>query len=351
MRFHLLALPNVQTTKAYSLDGFCSATIRFAKVLEKIGSEVILYASEENEAPCNELVKVITKEEQKVLLDGIEYQYAGLHNRAYPLWALANNRTIAEIHKRKQPRDLILTIGGTSHKPIADSHPDLMTVEYSIGYVSSFSKYRVYESHYWRAMTHGAQNEWDGRFFDDVIPLFFDPSEFRYNPNPEPFALFVGRVIPKKGIGIVCEACRQAGIPLKVIGHGDPSLVTYGEYLGTLPDTERNEWMANASVLLAPTTYVEPFGSTVVEAAMCGTPAITTDFGAFVETVEHGVTGFRCRYLGEFVQAIRRIREINRSIVARRANEKYSLDAVVPQYAAYFNRLELLWSEGFNSLT
>ena len=36
---------------------------------------------------------------------------------------------------------------------------------------------------------------------------------------------------------------------------------------------------------------------------MAGTPAITTDFGAFPETVEHGKTGFRCRTLNEFVQA------------------------------------------------
>ena len=350
----MLALPNVQTTKAYSLDGFCMATIRFAKLLKVLKCHVTLYASEDNEAPCDELVTVITKEEQKVLLDGLEYQHAALHNRGYPLWALANNRTIVEIGKRKQPKDFILTIGGTSQEPIAAAHPDLMTVEYSIGYVSSFANYRVYESHYWRAMTHGMQNMIDGRFFDDVIPLCFDASEFTYrgNEEKEPFALYVGRLVPKKGLVIACKAAAAAGIPLKVIGHGDPALVTDGaEYLGTPGMEERNEWMSRASMLIAPTTYVEPFGSTVVEAQMAGTPAITTDFGGFVETVEQGRTGFRCTYMQEFVDAMKSARDLDCSYIRQRAVEKYDYANVAFLYKRYFDRLLLLWDKGFDTTT
>lgn len=352
MTFHLLALPNVQTTKEYSLDGFCMATIRFARLLKALSHTVILYASEENEAPCDELVAVITKEEQATLLVGVEYQYASLVNQAAPLWALANNRIIREIGKRKQPRDFICTIGGTSQEPVARAHPDLMCVEYSIGYVSSFAPYRVYESHYWRAMTHGFQDMVDGRFFDAVIPFFFDSSEFRFQPEKEPFALFVGRLVPKKGIGIACRAAQEAGIPLKVIGHGDPSLVTHGaEYLGALGMEERNDWMARASSLICPTTYVEPFGSVAVEAQMCGTPVVSTDFGGFVETVEQGRTGFRCSYLGEFIQALKDVRGLDPGYIRERAVRLYDLQTVKNQYQSYFERLMLLWDGGWDTTT
>jgi len=350
MRFHLLALPNVQTTKEYSLDGFCQATIRFAKLLKHLGHHVTLYASEENEAPCDELVTCITKEELRVLLAGEPYQYAALGNKGYPIWALANNRMIIEIGKRKQPRDFICTIGGTSQEQVALAHPDLITVEYSIGYISSFAQYRVYESHYWRAMTHGLQDMIDGRFFDDVIPLCFDREQFTYRPKKDGYAIYVGRLVPKKGLSIACEAASLAGMPLKVVGHGDAALVTHGaEYVGPVSLEERNELISKASVLLCPTLYIEPFGSVAVEAQMCGTPVVSTDFGGFVETVEQGRTGYRCTYLGEFVEGIKRAQALDTGYIRDRALANYSIEAVAPRYESYFKRLNLLWADGFNT--
>lgn len=351
MRFHLLAPPNVQTTRDYSLDGFCVATIRMAKLLKKLGHEVLLYGSEENEAPCDELIKVITKEEQETLLDGIPYQYAAMFNQGASIWHLANNRTIEEIKKRKQSRDFILTISGTAQESIAKAHPDLMTVEYSVGYMSSFSKYRVYQSHVWRAWTTGAQASTDGRLFDEVIPLFYDESEYPFRQKKDPFVLYVGRVIVKKGIALACEAAKAAKIPLFIIGHGDPSLVTHGAtYLGTLSDQERNDYMSRASALLSPTLYLEPFGSVAVEAQLCGTPVISTPYGGFVETVEHGKTGFHCSYLGEFVSAIKQAPSLSPDYIRRRAVEKYSMDRVKADYSRYFHKLNQLWEDGWYSL-
>ena len=330
------------------------ATIRFARLLKLLGCHVTLYGSEENEAPCDELVTVVTKEEQKVILDGIDYQYAPMHNRAYPLWALANNRSIIEIGKRKQPRDFLFTIGGVAQEPVAKAHPDLMAVEYSIGYVSQFAAYRVYESHYWRAMSTGAQGQVDGRFFDEVIPLFFDESEFTFREKKDPFALFVGRLTPKKGLETACRAAQAAGIPLKVIGHGDTSLVTHGaEFVGAVSQEERNDYMSRATALICPTTYVEPFGSVAVEAQMCGTPVVCPDFGGFVETVEHGVTGYRCKYLGEFAKALKECAKFDATDhreIRERAVRLYSIPQVAKQYEAYFKRLGLLWADGWNTL-
>lgn len=351
MRFHLLALPNVQTTKEYDLCGFCMATIRFAQLLNKLGHEVILYASEQNEAPCDELVTVITKEEIESLfsLTDAKYQYAYIEPWN-PLWQLANARIIKEIRKRKQPRDIILTIGGGSQEVVAKAHPDLFTVEYSIGYRGSFSKFRVFESHVWRHWTYAAQQIEDGRFYDEVIPCSFDPSEFRFESKKEPFVLYVGRLIHRKGIQIACQAAEAAGVPLMLIGHGDPSLITYGKYLGALSNAERNEWMSRAQAVICPTTYIEPFCCVAAEAQLCGTPVISTDFGGFVETVEQGKTGFRCTYLGEFVKAIADCEHLDHSYIRERAINNYSIDAVAVKYDRYFKRLEMLWDEGWNTV-
>lgn len=352
MRFHLLALPNAQTTRAYSLCGFAMATIRMATMLKSLGHTVFLYASEENEAPCDELIKVITKEEADTLLqldNKTQYQYAWIDERS-PIWQLANPRMVREIAKRKQPKDFILSIGGSSQKHVADNHADLMFVEYSIGYAGNFSPYRVFESIAWRHYCYGKQGIDDGRYFDDVIPCAFDPAEFTYRSNKEPFALFVGRLIPRKGVSIACQAAQIAGIPLKIIGHGDVSLVQRGaEYLGPLHIDVRNQWMSRAQVVITPTTYIEPFCCVAVEAQFCGTPVIATDFGGFTETIEQGKTGFRCTYLGEFVDALKKSANLKPSYIRHRAMQLYSMDVVKHQYQRYFDRLMLLWDQGFNT--
>lgn len=316
-------------------------------MMKSLGYTIILYGSEENEAPCDELVTVVTKFEQKKLLGNSQYQYAGFDNK-FKLWELTNSRTIEEIKKRKQKNDFICTIGGTSQKAVADAHHDLYCVEYSIGYLGSFSSYRVYESESWRHYSNGAQNIPEGRFFDATIPYFFDPSDFEFRAVKEPFALYVGRLTARKGLAIACDAAQRAGVQLKVIGHGDTNLVTHGaEYLGVLSEAERNDWMSRASCLMAPTQYIEPFGSTAVEAQMCGTPVITTDFGGFTETVEEGKTGFRCNYLGEFIEALGKVWELDPHYIRRRAVDKYSMDSVKYQYEKYFNRLALLRTKGW----
>lgn len=351
MRLHVLALPIAQTTRAYSLDGFSQATIRFCRMMKDLGYTVLLYASEENEAPCDELITVVTKEEQEVLfsMGPWEYQTANIEEWS-PLFQLSNARSAIEIGKRKQPRDVICQIGGASQIFVSNKHPDMPTVEYSIGYAGSFSPYRIFESHIWRHETYGRHAITDGRFYDDVIPVFFDPAEFTQR-KPEDFFLYCGRLIERKGVRIACDAARAAGVELKLIGHGDKSVITYGTYLGALPADERNDVMSRARGMFAPTMYIEPFNCAAVEAMMSATPIITTNFGAFVETNEHEKTGFRCNYLGEFVDAIKRIDEIDRNYVHERANRLYSMHNVKFQYKRYFDRLNTLWGDGWNTLT
>lgn len=360
MRFHLLALPNAQTTRAYDLCGFTQMTIKFARLLKELGHHVTLYASEENDAPCDELVTVITKEEAEVMLsmtenaqgipDPTPYQYA--HIEAWsPIWQLANSRIIREIGRRKEPRDCIATIGGLSQAPVAKRHPDLLCVEYSIGYQGSFSDHRVFESEAWRHLTYGAQGIVEGRFFDAVIPCFYDPAEFPFRAHKEPFAVYCGRLVRRKGVEIACRAASEAVMPLYVIGHGKEIEPSHGAIvLGALPSAERNDWLSRATAVFTPTTYIEPFNQVAIEAQLCGTPVISTNFGGFTETVEHGKTGFRGNYLGEFVQALKDAPSLDPHYIRQRAVRTYSIDAVKPLYQRYFDRLNLKWSDGWNSL-
>lgn len=344
MRVHLLALPNVQTTWEYDLDGFNVMTIRFAMLLKALGHYVLLYASEENQAPCDELIVTTTKAEQ------IQH-YGTASEKRYqlarqepdqPMWALFNQRATQMLAKKKQPHDIVCFIGGGAQKPILDAHPELIGVEYSIGYIGNYSPYRVYQSRAWQHHSYGRQHNDNVRFFDTVIPGFFEADKFPVR-QPEDYVCYVGRVMPKKGISIVCDAARAAGVNVKFVGHGDEKLVKYGEFLGPLPELERNEVMARAKALIAPSCYIEPYGCISPEAQLCGTPVISTDAGGFTETVEHGFTGFRCTMLGEFVDAIQRVETLDRQFIRQRAQALYSMEAAAPQYQRYFKKLQTLW--------
>jgi glycosyltransferase involved in cell wall biosynthesis len=351
MRFHLLALPNAPVSLNYTLDGFAVACHRFARMMMSLGHTVYLYGAEGSDAPCTEFIPIISERERISLLGTCEYQHACIDER-YPLWHRSNATAAAEIRYRKQPQDFLLTIGGASQKPVFDFHPDLLGVEYSIGYTGVFGPYRVFESYAWMHHIYGLQNIGDVRFFDTVIPMFFDPADFAFQEHPEDYILFVGRLIERKGIGIACQAATEAGVKLKIVGHGgDPKLITGNhEHMGPVDEKTRNDLMAHARAIITPTTYIEPFNCAVVEAALCGTPAITTAIGGFTETVEQGKTGYHCSYLGEFVQAIRDVQTLNRGYIRERAVSKYSMDSIKHDYQRYFQRLQLLWKNGWGTI-
>jgi len=350
LRLHLLGLPNAPVSQEYSLDGFATAGHRFARMMKHLGHTVYLYGAEKSDAPCDEFIPFISERERLALLGSCEYQHAMMDER-WPLWQRSNATAAAEISYRKKPGDFLLTIGGASQKPVFDFHPDLLPVEYSIGYEGNFCPHRVFESSAWMHFCYGHQNIRDGRFFDTVIPTFFDPEHFPFGETPSDYFLYVGRLIERKGIKIVCQTAEAAKIKVKFIGHGEPELIAGGhEYLGALDWRERNESMSKARAVFCPTLYMEPFNCVAVEAQLCGTPVISTDWGGFTETIEHGKTGFRCSYLGEFVQAVRDIETLDRQYIRQRAMEKYSMWNICHDYSRYFSRLQKRWGDGWNSL-
>ena len=105
--------------------------------------------------------------------------------------------------------------------------------------------------------------------------------------------------------------------------------------------------MGGAIAVFAPTIYVEPFGYVVIESQMCGTPTITTDWGAFVETNVQGVTGYRCRSFAEFLEAAENAGTLDRAKIRQHAVENYSVEVISERYERYFARLGTLWGKGW----
>lgn len=351
MRFHVVGLPHANTTEDYSSCAFTEKVRKFCRMMKEImGHTVYLYAGEHNDAPCDEHIACISEDERLASLDGKHYT-AGSFDYSLPHWLAFNERAVAAIKARAEPHDFICIIGGLAHKQIADALPHMMTVEFGIGYGGTFSKWRVWESYAWMHTCYGAENPRnpngiDGKWFDAVIPGYFEVEKFPYRAKKDDYFLFVGRMIERKGVAIASEVCKAAGVRLIMAGAGE-HIPPYGEYVGHIGPDERGRLMSGARALIMPTTYIEPFGNVAVEAMACGTPVISTDWGAMCETVKDGVTGFRCRTFAEFRAALDDVATLDPHVIRKHAIDNYSLPVIARKYDKHFRRLSQLWTDGW----
>lgn len=351
MRMHVVSLPHTQTTNAYSSCAYTAKVRNFCRMMKDIiGHTVYLYAGDENESPCDEHVSCISEDARVASLAGKPYT-SGSFDYSLPHWQMFNARASESIKARAEPHDFICVIGGLAHKQIADAFPGMMTVEFGIGYGGTFSKWRIWESYAWMHTCYGAENPRnphgiDGQWFDAVIPGYLDPDEFKFRVEKDDYCLYVGRMIERKGVHVASEICKAAGVRLIMAGQGE-CIPHYGEYVGIVGPEDRGRLMSGARALIMPTTYIEPFGNVAVEAMACGTPVISTDWGAMTETVVDGITGYRCRTFAEFLAAVSDVSSLDPKKIRQHAIDNYSLSVIAKKYDRHFRRLSQLWTDGW----
>lgn len=363
-RIHILSLPHTDTTGEYSWCAYTQKNRKLANMLTDCGREVYLYAAEKNEARCKEHVAVVDRAWQADKFKNYNWSRDVFNDfdPAGAVWSEWNVRCIQRVHERAQKGDILGVTMGCSQQPVAQALPYLRPVEVGIGYSGVWAPFRVYESYAWMHHLAAKQPSDHVRWFDTVIPNSFDMTEFPAGDGKGGYDLFIGRFIQNKGVEVAVEATRHLGVKLKVAGQGGKqqgSRILGGgfavagdhlEYVGVVGPVERARLMGGARCVWVPTIYLEPFGGVAVEAMLCGTPVVTSDYGAFTETVQQGVTGFRCRTLAEFVEAGKKVEALDRTAIRQRATSLYSTDVVQHQYDAYLKRLDTLSGKGWYQL-
>lgn len=360
MRVHLLGLVHTETTRAFEVCAFTARTRVFATMLTRLGHEVFLYGGESNEADVAEHVPIVTRAEQAAWFPW--YSPAVPFNEFNPsseAWRAFNFRAAVAIRERYQPRDIVAITMGTTHRSVIEGLAglDILPVEVGIGYAGVWAPYRVFESHAWRAFLAARDTTDDFRAFDAVIPRAWEADDFPAGAGDGGYHLFMGRLTSRKGPHIAAEACKRLGVRLVVAGQGaakvEPGCITTTEglrlegdveYHGVAAWHERAELMGGASAVWTPTQYLEPGGGVAIEAQLCGTPVIASDYGCFTETVD---AGFRCSTLADYTAAAQRIASVDRDAVRARAHGRWTTDAVGPLWTAYLARLATLYGEGW----
>jgi glycosyltransferase involved in cell wall biosynthesis len=109
-------------------------------------------------------------------------------------------------------------------------------------------------------------------------------------------------------------------------------------YLGNVGPVERARVLGGAAALLHPIGFAEPFGLSVVEAMMCGTPVVAYRRGSMPEVVDHGVTGYLVDSAGA-ADAQPAALALDRATVRETAARRFSADRMVDEYMRLYDKV------------
>jgi glycosyltransferase involved in cell wall biosynthesis len=173
-----------------------------------------------------------------------------------------------------------------------------------------------------------------------------------FNPVPRGrYLAFLGRVSPEKGLERAIALAREAGVTLRIaakIDAGDeryfrerirPLLGGPIEFVGEVSEREKPEFLGNATGLLFPIDWPEPFGLALIEAMSCGTPVLAWRNGAVPEIVEDGLTGFIVDSLEEAARRLPQLAALDRSRVRRRFETRFPAARMTQGYLALYRAL------------
>jgi glycosyltransferase involved in cell wall biosynthesis len=140
-----------------------------------------------------------------------------------------------------------------------------------------------------------------------------DTSRFRHVPNsidvhsiessdePGDTFVYVGRLVPEKGVATLIKAAARAGVPLRIIGTGSEEarlrelaarLGGVVEFAGYLTGPALRAAVGSARAVVIPSEWYENAPVSLMEASASQRPVIGADIGGIPELIRDAETGF-----------------------------------------------------------
>src|SRR5476651_2600978 len=234
----------------------------------------------------------------------------------FPLIREFADRTVTTLHGRLDLPDLL---------PFYRAFPDIPVVS-----ISDHQRLPMPPVNWVGRVHHGVPA--------DLLP-------FTAMPKGE-YLAFLGRISPEKRPDRAIEIAVRAGVPLKIAAKIDAVDRAYWdstiaplverhanvEYVGEINDRQKGTFLGNASALLFPIDWPEPFGLVMIEAMACGTPVVAFHAASVPEVIEPGRSGFIVRDIDQAVEAVSRLPELDRGIVRACFDKRFSVERMARDY-------------------
>jgi len=176
-----------------------------------------------------------------------------------------------------------------------------------------------------------------------------DCKHFEFNDKPQDYLLYFGRIHHDKGTAEAIAIAKKSKRKLLIAGlvqdeayfreKIEPELNGNIQYIGNAEPGRRNELLRNAYALLHPINFNEPFGMSVAEAMLCGTPVIAFNRGSMPELIKHEKTGFLVNTIDEATEAVEQVKTIDRKECAAWSSSKFSSEKMVSDYLKLYKKI------------
>jgi glycosyltransferase involved in cell wall biosynthesis len=176
-----------------------------------------------------------------------------------------------------------------------------------------------------------------------------DTKDFKFTETPQDYLVYFGRIHHDKGAAEAIQIAKKSNKRLLIAGiiqdenywkeKVEPFLNDQIEYIGHAGPEKRNELLGNAIALLHPINFAEPFGMSVAEAMLCGTPVIAFNKGSMPELIKDKETGFLVNTVDEAVEAIEQLRLINRNTCYEWAASQFSKEKMADDYFKLYQQI------------
>jgi glycosyltransferase involved in cell wall biosynthesis len=179
-----------------------------------------------------------------------------------------------------------------------------------------------------------------------------NPAQFTFCNTPQDYLLCFNRIHPDKGIHTAIAIAKKSGRRLFIAGliqdeqYFEERVKPFIDdehviYKGNAGPKERDELLRNAFALLHPIRFDEPFGLSVAEAMMCGTPVIAFNRGSMPELIVDGKTGFLVDDVKDAAEAVTKVAQLNRGDCRSWSMENFSAGKMADNYVKVYEHILL----------
>jgi glycosyltransferase involved in cell wall biosynthesis len=309
--------------------------------LVRRGHRVTLFASGDSTVPCDELVPTVpTSVRAAGSAEGPTGYYAS---------------TVLQVLAREGEFDIIhghldfagLAMAARSRVPVVSTFHGRIDAPYAATALRLAAPGLVAISRAQAAVQPDAR--WAG-IVHNGLDLSGAPFERRRNDD----LIFVGRITPEKGIVDAIEVARLSGRRLVIVAKIGPSADERAyadsvfrpaleradtEFVGELPGTERDAFLASSYAMIMPGAWPEPFGLAAIEALACGTPVIARRVGALPELIRDGADGFLADDVTEMAYRLGAVDRLDRAAMRASAIDRFSASRMAVGYEAVYHDL------------